>query len=285
MTRHPKQKATPPRLKAAQPATDAPASKAHRGSGEARVEPRQRISGAEREALIVSEAVKFFAEFGFAGDTRELARRVDVTHPLLYKYFSTKEALIERVYEVVYLERWNPAWAGLIADHSMPLRERMLRFYTAFADVILSREWVRLFMFFGLRGADINERWFSVVRERVVMPFCAELRADLGLPSLDEVAATSAEIELIQGISSRIFSFGIRMHIYGMPLHGHDDVETLIKAEIDVFFDGIAGTLAKLIERQATSTARANRSRSQGRSRGATGQSGAASPVRAQVEA
>lgn len=254
-----KPKASAPRRKATQPPSGAQAPAA---AGKHQQAPRQRISGVERGKLIVSEAVKFFAEFGFSGDTRELARRVNVTHPLLYKYFATKEALIERVYEVVYLERWNPEWNGLIADKSLPLRERMLRFYTAFSEVITAREWVRLFMFFGLRGSDMNERWFNVVRERVVAPFCAELRAEYSLPSLEEVPASHAEMELVQGLSSRIFSFGIRQHIYSMPIPDLDDIESLVKAEIDVFFDGIGATMKRLTDRQATSQARASRSRS-----------------------
>lgn len=214
------------------------------------------MSASERESLIVSEAVKFFSEFGFAGDTRELARRAHVTHPLLYKYFSTKEALIERVYESVYLGRWNPDWEALIANRELPVRERMMRFYLAFAEIILNREWVRLFMFFGLRGADINERWFSVVRQRVVLPLAEELRHALGLPSVREMPAHSAELELIQGISTRIFAFGIRQYIYGMPMPAGDNVAALIEAEINVFFDGIGPTLKGLMAQPVKSQAK-----------------------------
>ena len=49
------------------------------------------------EKMIVEEAIRFFAEAGFAGQTRELARRLDVTQPLLFQYFPTKDDLIERV--------------------------------------------------------------------------------------------------------------------------------------------------------------------------------------------
>ncbi|WP_219215967.1 TetR/AcrR family transcriptional regulator [Variovorax boronicumulans] len=211
------------------------------------VAARPRVSAAERETLILAEAVRFFAEVGFSGDTRELARRAHVTHPLLYKYFATKEALIERVYQAVYLGRWNQEWEALIADRRLSVRDRMGQFYAAFALVILDREWVRLFMFFGLRGADMNQRWFAVMREKLVLPFCAEIRHEQGLPSIHEAPPTIEETELIQGISTRIFSFGIRQHIYGMPLPGDGKVASLIRAELDVFFDGIGPTLQVLV--------------------------------------
>jgi AcrR family transcriptional regulator len=53
----------------------------------AAVFPRTRLPRDTREQLIVKEAVRFFAEFGFGGRTRELARRLGVTQPLLYRYF------------------------------------------------------------------------------------------------------------------------------------------------------------------------------------------------------
>jgi AcrR family transcriptional regulator len=56
-----------------------------------------RLTGPEREKHIAQEAVKYFAEVGFVGDTRELAQRLGVTQSLLYKYFPSKEALINRV--------------------------------------------------------------------------------------------------------------------------------------------------------------------------------------------
>ena len=64
---------------------------------------RRRLPRKEREKLIVDEAVKFFAEVGFEGQTRALAQRLGVTQPLLYRYFPDKEALIDRVYREVFL--------------------------------------------------------------------------------------------------------------------------------------------------------------------------------------
>ena len=102
--------------------------------------PAKRLSGAEREKHIVSEAVRFFAEVGFGGDTRELAQRLGVTQSLLYKYFPNKEALINRVYEEVYLGRWNPFWESMIRDRSIPLQERLTRLYIEYAKAALNRD-------------------------------------------------------------------------------------------------------------------------------------------------
>ena len=60
--------------------------------------------------MIVNEAIRYFAEVGFSGQTRELARRIGVTQSLIFRYFPTKEDLIDRVYQEGYLRRWNPYW-------------------------------------------------------------------------------------------------------------------------------------------------------------------------------
>ena len=114
--------------------------------------PHKRLSGPQREEHIIQEAIKFFSEVGFGGDTRELAKRLGVTQSLLYKYFPSKEALINRVFEVVYMGRWSPFWESVIQDRSLTLTERLTRLYTEYAKAALTRDWVRIFMFSGLRA-------------------------------------------------------------------------------------------------------------------------------------
>ena len=47
--------------------------------------PRQRMKREDRERQIVEEAVRYFSEVGFTGETRELARRLQITQPALIK--------------------------------------------------------------------------------------------------------------------------------------------------------------------------------------------------------
>jgi AcrR family transcriptional regulator len=204
-----------------------------------------RLPRAERERHIIDEAIKFFAEVGFGGDTRELAKRLHVTHPLLFRYFPSKDALIERVYQEVYIGRWNPYWELIIADRSLPIRARMVQFYRLYAKTILAYEWVRLFMFSGLKGADMNRRWFALVGERIVVPLCREIRAAYGLPEPSEVPLAEAELELVWGVNSRVFYFGVRKYVYGMQVPS--DIDELIEAEVDTFFDGVVGTLKRVV--------------------------------------
>src|SRR3546814_15355985 len=70
------------------------------------------------------------------------------------------------------------------------LRERLVNVYQALAQTVLNYDWVRLFMFAGLKGSDINGRWYSFMQEHLVRPVCAEFRHDLGLPTIEEMPLT-----------------------------------------------------------------------------------------------
>src|SRR3546814_5858075 len=94
---------------------------------------RRRLAEGERAQRIVEEATRYFAEVGFRGTTRELARRLGVSQPLLYRYFPDKQALIDRVYATVVAGRWREEWTALLADRTLPLDETLKRFYRAYS--------------------------------------------------------------------------------------------------------------------------------------------------------
>lgn len=204
-----------------------------------------RLSGAEREKHIAQEAVRYFAEVGFVGDTRELAQRLGVTQSLLYKYFPNKEALINRVYEEVYLGRWNPFWETVVRDRSIPLQERLTRHYIEYAKAALTRDWVRIFMFSGLRGEDINRKYLHILRERILEPIAIELRHELGLPDTSQVPLKNTEIELVWSINARIFYFGQRQWIFDVPLES--DLDELIRLTIEHFMAGASAVLPGML--------------------------------------
>jgi AcrR family transcriptional regulator len=204
-----------------------------------------RLSGAEREKHIAQEAVRFFAEVGFGGDTRELAKRLGVTQSLLYKYFPSKEALINRVFEEVYLGRWNPFWESVVRDRSISLEERLTRLYIEYAKIALTRDWVRIFMFSGLRGEDINRRYLDILRERILVPIAIELRHELGLPSIEEIPLKSNELELVWSINARVFYFGQRQWIFDVPIE--DDLDDLIRMTIEHFMAGARAVMPSLL--------------------------------------
>ncbi|MDI4238622.1 TetR/AcrR family transcriptional regulator [Bradyrhizobium sp. Arg237L] len=205
------------------------------------IREQQRLDPSEREAIIAREAVSFFAEHGFEGQTRELARRLRITQPLLYRYFPSKEALIERVYQEVFVERWKPSWEKIITDRSVPLKTRLIQFYREYAEVILTYEWIRLFMFAGLKDLGLNARYLRMLRERAFEKVIEEIRLEYGRPSTRELPITVLEIEMVWGLHAAIFYLGVRQFIYSMPLE--TDVNSIIDAKVATFLGGVRSVL------------------------------------------
>jgi len=202
-------------------------------------EPRRRLPREERERQIVAAAVRFFAEVGFEGQTRALAERLGVTQPLLYRYFPDKEKLIERVYEEVYLSRFKPEWETLIRDRGRPLVERLTAFYSDYARTIFTYEWVRIFMFAGLKDVNINARYLELVRSRILTPICQELRATAELPA--DTAPDPAEVEAAWGLHGGVFYLGIRQFIYHLPVP--EDLDAVIARQVRTFIEGAPAVL------------------------------------------
>lgn len=209
---------------------------------------KKRMDPDEREAHIVAEAVQFFAEQGFEGKTRDLAKRIGITQPLLYRYFPSKESLIERVYQEVYVRRWNPAWEDLITDRRHALSDRLCRFYKEYSQAVYDYVWVRMFVYSGLKGVDINDRYLRGIKEKVLRPVCAELRHAHGLPSPDAVPVSEQELELAWGLHGSFFYRAIRLYIYNLTTTA--DTESAIENEVRIFLAGAESVQRQIVESQ-----------------------------------
>jgi AcrR family transcriptional regulator len=178
---------------------------------------RERLAPQDRRRQIVTGAVSYFAEVGFDGGTRELARRLGVTQPLIYRYFPSKEDLIRAVYEEVYLTQWDPAWEVLLADAARPLRERLIAFYEGYTAAIFKPDWLRIYLFSGLRGLEINRWWITFVEQHLLRQIAEAVRLDNGLPSTAKTPVSAEELELFWMFHGGIFYYGLRREVYLKP--------------------------------------------------------------------
>ncbi len=201
----------------------------------------------ERAAQIMTGAISFFAEHGIGGQTRDLAARLGVTHALLYRYFPTKQALVERVYHEVFLGRWKDEWEVLLADSRYSLAERVELFYLDYARTILNKDAVRIFVFSGLNRSTIPKRFLTRISDRIFVPLMREMRAMLKLPGLDEVAATAAEEELLWHLHGGIFYIGIRHWIYGLPFPS--DLDEAVRVRTDAYVSAAPEIVRKAVMR------------------------------------
>jgi AcrR family transcriptional regulator len=197
---------------------------------------RRRLEPEDREREILDGAVAFFAEVGFDGGLRDLAKRLGITHQNLFRYFPTKEALIERVYEEVYLSRWQPEWEMILQDTSRPLDQRLIEFYEAYLPAIYRYDWVRIFVFAGLRGVGISQRYLDLIQKKVVEPVGWELRSAAGFAEEPTRVLSAAELEIAWGLHGELFYLAIRRWVYDMKTPDH--LGPVIKSAVARFLKG-----------------------------------------------
>lgn len=203
-----------------------------------------RMSPKARKDELLARAIEFFSEEGFDGGTRALAKRIGITQPLIYRYFPSKDDLINEVYNAVYMAQWKDSWTTMLGDRSLPLDARLTAFYRDYSRTIFNRTWMRIFFFAGLKGLDINTRYINRVISNLLVPICLEARASLGLASDAPVAPR--ELELVWLMHGAIFYQGIREHVYGLPgLIDHDRlVETAIKMYLGIAATELAAAIS-----------------------------------------
>ena len=202
----------------------------------AKIKSKKRLTPKDREQEIIDEAVQFFAEVGFDGKTRDLAKRIGITQPLLYRYFPTKDDLIERVYKEVYVNQMDPDWSLKLQDRSVPLEQRLIDYYKSYAKVVHRYEWIRIYFFSGLKGNPLNRRYIRVVEEKILKPIGAEIRETCNLPSVKEVPLTPIELERIWVMHGGLFYYAVRKNIYHSNVF--DDFEAIVTSTVKVMLEG-----------------------------------------------
>ena len=204
---------------------------------------RRRLPRGAREERIVQEAAALFAEVGFEAPTRLLAQRLGVTQALLYRYFRSKEHLLERVFEQAFARLQSHAADPGLSDRTIPLEARLIGFYQGYLARI-SFTSMRLFVRAGLDGGDLPRRFSAPLTERLLAPVIEELRYAAGLPGSDERPLMRGERELAMALHGGIVFLATRKHVYGMPMP--DDLSDLVALQIRTYLPGALEELKRL---------------------------------------
>ena len=189
----------------------------------AAVPARKRLATADRERQIVNGAIRFFADRGLDGQLRDLAKDIGVTHALLYHYFPTKQALIDRVYLELFEGLWKPEWERTLDDPKLDPITKFTRFYADYSRAVFAREFVRILVFSGLSDHYIPDRFFELLRKRLFPRLIRETRRHCGVAS--RAKPSSRELELLMGLHGGIFYIGLRRSVYEQAVHGAETPE------------------------------------------------------------
>lgn len=125
---------------------------------------KPKLKRADRRRAIVDAAIRLFADRGFRGvTTRELARSVGVTEPVLYEHFRTKTDLYSAIIECASQEGVEHALKLL---KSWAQTEDSRGFFLKLANLIVDYhtkypEYFRLVLFSALEGHEMADLCFE----------------------------------------------------------------------------------------------------------------------------
>ena len=205
---------------------------------------RRRLAPEDREREIVEGAVSFFAEVGFDGGLRELAQRLDTEHQNVVREFTNQHGVLNRVYQEVYLSRWQPEWESLLRQPKRPLEARLTDFYKVYLHAIFRYDWVRIFVFAGLKGVGISQRYLTLIQAKVIAPLAIELRLLAEGPRARKSAPSAQEMEVAWGLHGELFYVAVRRWVYDMPVP--DDLDGIIEAAITRFMQGAPAAMRSI---------------------------------------
>ncbi len=178
---------------------------------------------------------------------------------MLYRYFKSKQDLIDKVYLHVFMGRWQPQWVMQLRDRAVPLQERLVRFYRDYARATYQPEWIRIYMFAGLESSGLNRRYLQLIKKDLLAPCCQELRDYCGVP--DDTPVSEQEIEFYWTLHDGLFYTAIRETIYQSPMEVSFDDK--VRYAVENFLAGARTVYPRLVRdaRQAHAEAKPGKAR------------------------
>lgn len=102
----------------------------------------------------------------------------------------------------------------MIGDRETPLAARLTRMYRIYVTEVLTSEWVRIFLYSGLKGSLFNRRYIDLIGKQLIEPICLEIEHDN--PGVD---LTRRQLrDLVWGLHGSIFYIGVRKWVYDVDV-------------------------------------------------------------------
>ncbi len=170
-----------------------------------------RMPAKERRAQILDKAFDFFSENGLTAQTRALADACGVSQRLLYSFFPSKASLISAVYEAEIAGPFKAIWFVRLKDRQVPMEKRLTDFYLEYYDAILTRRWLRLFIYSSLAEVEIAPTYIADIVRNLLQIITDEAAFEAGVIPPSSLAIRQ---EIGWVLHGNISHLGIRRHVY-----------------------------------------------------------------------
>lgn len=207
-----------------------------RGSG-AR---EKRLPYEERRTLILEQASEFFSEYGLTGQTRSLAAACGVSQRLLYRFFPNKAALLREVYDEAIVGPFKAVWLAQLTDRSRPVEERLNLFYQDYFQSVLTRKWLRLFLYASLAETEMAPDYIAAIIKGLTETITRETSVELGVELPDDPDLLH---EIGWTLHGTVSHFAIRRQLYRASRELA--VNKVLAMHIAAFVHGFRGLVAE----------------------------------------
>lgn len=170
-----------------------------------------RLPYEERRGQILENAAEFFSEYGLTGQTRSLAAACGVSQRLLYRFFPSKAALLREVYNETILGPFKAVWLAQLTDRSKSVEERLNHFYRDYYRAILTRKWLRLFLYASLAESEMAPDYIAAIIKDLMETITRETAHEMDV-ELPEDPMIRHEIGWT--LHGAVSHFAIRRHLY-----------------------------------------------------------------------
>lgn len=189
--------------------------------------------------MILQRATEFFSEYGLTAQTRALADACGVAQRLLYRYFPSKAALLSAVYEEAILSPFKAVWLAQLKDGSQPVEDRLTAFYQDYFGTVLTRKWLRLFLYASLGDVEMAPNYIQTIIKQMLVTIVQEtaLEQEIELPRDERYVH---EIGWI--LHGAVSHFAIRRYIYNASRDIHE--REIMTLHIKSFLAGFAAAAA-----------------------------------------
>lgn len=193
----------------------------------------KRMPYAERRAQILEKATELFAEYGLTAQTRALAAECGISQRLLYRFFPTKEDLLQEVYDTAIVGPFQARWFADLSDRNRSMHDRLNKFYNDYLDDVLGRRWLRLFLYSSLAEAGMAPNYISSIITKLMETIVSETahergkRLDIDPEAVHEIGWT---------IHGAVSHYAIRRHIYDASQVIPQDM--VVAMHVSVFLNG-----------------------------------------------
>jgi AcrR family transcriptional regulator len=206
---------------------------------------KRNLPAGERRRELLDAALDLFSEKGMSITIQALADRVNVTQPLVHRYFATRADLIAGIREKIQFAHWDPAWREVLTDRSRPLQERIADFYGRYLPHIYSARWYRGFWYAALTDPTFAQEFLARVHEELLLSIIGEARHKFGYPDLMCRPATPREIELVWGMHSTNIFIGIRRYVYQTSVS--PDLQTTVLDQMRAYLHVVPEVMEELM--------------------------------------